>query len=635
MEEKDFATPVTGGDGATPRQGRRLASNDKGGKGKWALAIVGAVVAALLIGWVILCVVAGQTAKQGKIFPGVTVGGVDVSGMTTQAQVDAAVGDLVARASQGLEFPIRVNGQTVTVRGADAGLQVSRETYALANSVGAAGNFFSRGYRYLAGLLGKKTEVEHEFSIANQGYVDDLVRQAETLVSGGVVESTWQLEENEETAALILEKGTTGQTLAEDALVAQITAQLESGVSAPIEATVITTAPQTPDFDRVAEELRREPMDAALDVETDEITPHRLGLTLDAAKAKMVYDRLAEGETGKVELEVIQPEVTTLDLRATLFRDILGEASSYITGNADRVNNVRLAAAACDGTILLPGQQMSYNQTTGERTTAKGYREAIGYTSKGQEMMVGGGVCQPSSTLYHASLLADLEIVHRKNHRYTVSYGVDGLDATVSWPNLDYVFANNTKYPIKVSMTIENKTLTVRIYGTKTDDKYVEMETVRLSTTPAGTSYQADPNVPQGSTRVLQSAHTGKKVEVYKKTYDGDGTLLSRDWISTDTYLACDKIIAYNPLDGVPGVIDPVPPEGETTDPSQPPAEPTTPPESTTPEPSPDPTQPVAPPPTVPEPTPDPTPEVPAPTPEVPVVDTPPSQQTPEGIPFD
>lgn len=215
---------------------------------------------------------------------------------------------------------------------------------------------------------------------------------------------------------------------------------------------------------------------------------------------------------------------------------------------------MNLAAKACNGVVILPGEKMSYNQTTGQRTVAKGYREAGGYTARGVEQMVGGGVCQPSSTLYLACLNANLEIVDRKNHMYAVGYVPDGMDATVSWPNLDYVFANNTPYPIKVTMKMENRVLTVRIYGTKTDNTYVKMESQRLSTTAAQTVYQADPSVPRGTTKVLQAAHTGKKVAVYKNIYDGSGKLLSRTQVSVDTYRKTDRVIGYNPLDGAPGI---------------------------------------------------------------------------------
>ena len=106
-----------------------------------------------------------------------------------------------------------------------------------------------------------------------------------------------------------------------------------------------------------------------------------------------------------------------------LFRDTLASCSTSLNeGNVPRTNNVRLAAASINGTILNPGNEFSYNTVVGERTTDRGYQSAGAYS--GNEIIdeVGGGVCQPSSTLYMAVLRADLEVTQRVNHSFTVSY---------------------------------------------------------------------------------------------------------------------------------------------------------------------------------------------------------------------
>lgn len=645
MEEKELETS-----GQPSQEGRRLDPSHKGGRWKLPVLIVCIVAAVLLAAYLGLCAYASSSQRTLPLTT--TYRGVNIGGMSAPEAAEA-VTKAASEIFEDVEVTIHVAGQPVVLKAKEAKPVIDPAEVERQVSWWKHTGFFASGWRYLANLCGRQEMVYCPATMEDQAYIEDVLDRAEALAGGGVTEASWTVEETEETAALRLTKGVTGRGIDRDALRHRVTAHLEQGFSATEEAEVVTTPPQEPDFDQMAAGVAREPLDAALDLETDEVIPHRLGIKLDPAKAKAVYDSLEEGESGEVELEVTQPDVTTLELRATLFRDILGEGSSKITGDAARVNNVRLSAAACDGVVLLPGQQMSYNQTTGQRTEAKGYREATGYTSKGQEMMVGGGVCQPSSTLYLACLHANMEIVSRKNHMYTVSYMPEGIDATVSWPGLDYVFANNTKYPVKISMTIENKVLTARIYGTKTDDTYVKMESVRLSTTPAGVSYQADPEIPQGTTKVLQGAHTGKKVEVYKNTYAADGTLLSREWISTDTYRPSDKIIGYNPLDGVPeaGILpipDPnVPPTDPTVqpvDPNAPPAEPTVPPVTpVTPTPPPvtpvTPTDPVGEPSTPPSPSTDPVPGPGIPTQEPVVSPTPPpvdiSLLPPEGVPAD
>ncbi len=549
----------------TPEKGRRLAEKKGMSRGgKIAIAVVCAVLALLVGGYLGLC----AYASGDRVIPGAYMGDVDLSGLSVSEAAQRLEAEALDR-YEAVELPIRVGDKTVTFSAKKAGVTVESDGQAAVRA--GKGSFLASGWNYLAGLFGRETQLHCRVDVPQSDYLERFYRDVSRAMDRPVENDSWELDETEDSAELVLHRGRTGQYVDQDQLLKDIAAALENG-QVDLTAQVVTQAPERAALSRWKGEIDRQPENATLDVATNEIIPHKLGLLLsDAAEAQRLLDAAAEGETVRVPLEVTEPEITTLDLRASLFRDLLGEASSKISGDANRVGNVRLAAEACNGVVLLPGEQMSYNKTTGQRTAAKGYREASGYTAKGIEDMVGGGVCQPSSTLYLACLNANLEIVERSNHRYTVSYMPDGMDATVSWPNLDYVFANSTPYPLKVVTSIENRVLKVQLFGTKTDDTYVEMESVRLSTTPAGVTYEPDETVPQGTTKVLQGAHTGKKVQVYKNLYQGDGTLISRTLISTDTYRPGDKIVAYNPLDGAPdGSVAPV------TDPNAPIVDPMT-----------------------------------------------------------
>lgn len=533
--------------------GRRLEEKKGlGRRGKLAIAGVAGALCVLAAGYLGLC----GLAAGDRALPGTYMGGVDLGGMDV-ARAREALAQVATDRYETLEIPIQVGDRTVTFSAKEAGVRVLGDAQ---EAVGAGKeNFLAGGWNYLTGLLGRKRDLGFAVSVDNADYVNDVFYQVSQAVDQPMEAPRWELEEDEETARLILYKGKTGQSVDQQALRESLTDALGRGDTTPIQTQVTTTAPGEPDYEAMAGEIDREPVNATLDVTTDEVIPHKLGLKVDAAKAKELFAAMAEGESRPLELEVTQPEVTTEKLRSTLFQDVLAEATSKVSGTANRVGNVKLAAAACDGTVLLPGEKFSYNQTTGQRTYAKGYRAATGFGMNGTEDMIGGGVCQPSSTLYLACLRADLEILERTNHRYTVTYLPEGMDAQVSWPNMDFAFSNNTPYPIKIEMTVENKVCTARIYGTKTTDTYVEMESVRLGTTPYQTVYQADETVPQGTTKVLVTPYTGRSVEAYKNLYAADGTLISRTLVSKDYYNKCDQVIGYNPLDGAPdGSVPPV-----------------------------------------------------------------------------
>ena len=163
--------------------------------------------------------------------------------------------------------------------------------------------------------------------------------------------------------------------------------------------------------------------------------------------------------------------------------------------------------------------------------------------------MVGGGICQVSSSLYYCSVYANLEIVNRACHAFIVGYLPNGLDATVYYPTLDYQFRNNTDYPIKIVAGVSGNRLTVSFYGTKTDDTYVQTQRYTLSTTPWQTVYEPDSSVPQGTTKVKTTPYTGYEVNVYRCVYDGQGNLISRTFENYSKYAKRDRVILFNPAD--------------------------------------------------------------------------------------
>ena len=152
--------------------------------------------------------------------------------------------------------------------------------------------------------------------------------------------------------------------------------------------------------------------------------------------------------------------------------------TSYNGGIAGRTTNIHVASRALDGQVLMPGEVMSFNQLTGERTYGKGYRMAhIFLREKGQSESqivdgLAGGVCQVSSTLYNAVRKTNnasdgqpLKIVERSSHSLPVAYVPSGLDATVAWPYKDFKFRNAHPFPVYVRAQPGNSRLTISIWG--------------------------------------------------------------------------------------------------------------------------------------------------------------------------
>lgn len=249
------------------------------------------------------------------------------------------------------------------------------------------------------------------------------------------------------------------------------------------------------------------------------------------------------GETVILPMTVTEPEKTAAEVRAVLFRDELGSYSSPHTAIANRTTNLTLACKAINGTVINPGETFSFNGVVGERTASKGYKEATVYVGTESVGELGGGICQVASTIYNAALYADLEITTRAPHIFFVTYVKGGLDATVYWGAQDFCFRNNTEYPIRVNASVSGGYVHISIDGTKTNDNYVVLKSVHLSTTPYSTEYVNDNTMAAGTQKETVSPYTGYVYEAYQYVYSGNGTLLESNYLGKSTYQKRNQVI--------------------------------------------------------------------------------------------
>lgn len=329
-------------------------------------------------------------------------------------------------------------------------------------------------------------------------------------------------------------------------------------------------------YDEVSSEVRNAGYDAA----TQSIIPEQVGADFDVAAAQAALDAAQPGETVEVPATIEYPSVTAEELKAVLFRDVLGEARTKVGGTAARKSNVSLSAASINGYVMNTGDIFSYNDTVGQRTAARGYKPAPAYVKGETVDEIGGGICQTSSTLYLACLRSNLEITERYAHRYIPAYISAGMDATVSWGGPDYKFTNNTDYPIKIETEYSGGYVTVRVLGTNVTGITAKMTNERLSTTNFEVVYEDDPTLAPGQETVKTTPYTGSKWRTYRHLYDKDGKLISSTYEATSDYKVRNKVIVKGPAKAAepstpvigPGEI-PVTPEEPAVLPAEPPVE--------------------------------------------------------------
>lgn len=200
------------------------------------------------------------------------------------------------------------------------------------------------------------------------------------------------------------------------------------------------------------------------------ILPAKEGYGIDE---KRLLEMLREGNVIASEVQlpmtVLLPRVREEDLAGM---ELIGEFSTSLAGSSrERLENVRKAVNAIDGTLLEPGEKFSFNERVGPRITERGYKIAPVMVRGELVPGVGGGVCQVSTTLYNAVLLSGLKVLKRAHHARPVKYVLPGRDATVVWGYADLVFSNDKDYPIYIQGEVRGGRLIFRIFGRKDFDE--------------------------------------------------------------------------------------------------------------------------------------------------------------------
>ncbi|MBQ2948017.1 MAG: VanW family protein [Clostridia bacterium] len=272
------------------------------------------------------------------------------------------------------------------------------------------------------------------------------------------------------------------------------------------------------------------------------IDRERLAADILAALDEKAYDRVITPKGSVVEPKLVRSQLEGLFGRISSF-------TTTTTNDRDRNTNIALSASALNGRVVMPGETMSFNGCTGQRTGDKGYREAGAIAGGVLVDDTGGGVCQTSSTLFNAVVRADLQIVERSAHSWPATYVNKGEDATVNWPSLDFVFRNNGQFPVFVVAWYENKTVTVEIYGQLLKDGMtigLESEVVKTMKPSDDVLYTLDESLPVGTRKAGRKKRTGYVVDTYKVYFDAEGEETAREKLWTTTYRATQDEILFN-----------------------------------------------------------------------------------------
>lgn len=550
---------------------------------KMVLAAACALVLVLLVSVVAIFLLSSSDPYDNKILNNVYLADINVGGMS-KSEAISAVKQATSQTFGKTDMVIDLSGTELRLSPKDTKASLdAKAAVEAAYNYGRTGTkseqeqayAASRTEQHIIGLL-PYLDLDTDYIRSTlDAYAEDTgstLTQASYGLEGEEPElSADKFDEKASTQTLVITLGTPGIGFDAKAVYNQVLdAYSLHKFLVTVESVNETAEPDPVDLEAIYEEFYIAPVDASVDMKTYKTIPGSYGYEFDLEAAQKLVDQADYGETIRIPMEYIEPEILDEDM---FFRDVLGEYQTKHTTNENRNTNLRLACEAINGVVLNPGETLSFNDTLGQRTAEKGYKPAPAYSGLETVDSIGGGICQVSSTLYYCTLLADLEVVSRTNHGFVPTYIDYGMDATVSWGGPDFKFRNSTNFPLKIQAEVSGGYVKVKLLGTDERDYYIKMEYTITASQEPKTEYQDyEPDNAQGykDGDVIQAGSTGYTVKTYKCKYSSQtNKLLSRDYTATSQYTTVNRIVARVK---VPETVPPTeaPTVPTVTEPSQP-----------------------------------------------------------------
>jgi vancomycin resistance protein YoaR len=247
----------------------------------------------------------------------------------------------------------------------------------------------------------------------------------------------------------------------------------------------------------------------------------------------------AEGRTARIALIDIEPELTAAQAKRLGVVEKLSSFTQHFPYAAYRVTNIGQAARYVDGTIVMPGETFSMNDTVKERTVVNGYTTGFIIGPGGQfREDLGGGVSTATTAVWTAAFYANMERIEQRAHSFWISRYRPGLEATVSFGSLDMRWRNPLKTAVLIKASITNSSVTVTLYGTKTFDEVQAISSPMRNTRPYATVYSSDPLC------IAQDGVNGFDITVTRKVYKDHKVVASQDFVTNyaaGPHVICSK----------------------------------------------------------------------------------------------
>lgn len=507
-------------------------------KSKKKYIVIACIIAAVVVIGVLLSTIfALVNIGNEKMISGISIEGIEVSGLTNEEAKTKV--ETIYNQKKEKEINIKYEDYESTLNPTLMEVEYNVDkAVETAYKIGRTENIFINNYEILKTLI-MKENVDVEMTL-NEDVTKQNIQDISVNLPGVVIESSYSVEDDE----LIITKGKAGVIVDTDKLYEEVKESLNN-INANdeiIEIPVSQKEPEEIDIQKIHDEIYKEAQDAYYTKDPFTVYPEVEGVDFDVEAAKKILEE--EKDEYVIKLTITKPKVTISQIGSEAFPDQLATFTTrYDVSDVDRSTNLRIACQKINGKVVLAGDTFSYNQALGKRTEAAGYKNGKVYEAGQVVDGIGGGICQISSTLYNTALLANLDIVERRNHQFVTSYVPAGRDATVVYGVTDFKFKNTRKYPVRIVASANNGIATISMYGIKEENEYTfKFSTKTVASIPTTTKYVEDASLPAGTEKVKQKGANGLKTETYI-TKMLNGKVISTKLLSKDTYDAMQRIV--------------------------------------------------------------------------------------------
>lgn len=379
------------------------------------IIVAASIFALFLLFAVIVCINKLNT----KVYKNVYLNGEDLSGKTKEE-----VENIITKQNEELvskKIDIYQNSEEIfNVTSEEIELKIDEaKTIEKVMSFGRKGNIFTSNFKIIAALF-KPAKIQAEYSY-NSEKLDSVIKNIDLSIKNRVVDDSYSVDEP--SAKLIITIGKSGNSIDYNNEEESIINAFKSKSETKVTLDLISRGTQKLDVDKVYEEVKREPKDAYLDEKSSPVKfiSEVVGIDFDVNELKDLLAKSENKEEGKViefGLKITEPNVKLKDLTSKYYNDkIAGKTTYFNASQYARANNLKVALSYLNDKVIMPGETFSYNAAIGDTTAAKGYLPAATFKGGTTVNEMGGGICQTTSTLYDAVLMAGLEIVERHQHR--------------------------------------------------------------------------------------------------------------------------------------------------------------------------------------------------------------------------